>query len=470
MLTEADRVTGHKLAAEWLESRGEENALVMADHLEQGGQTERAVPWLIWAAHAALHGRKPRRVLTLVERGVGCGASGEELGTLAAYQTQAHAYLAEWPSVFEAASKAMPLLPAGSPLWFMAAASTAYASTTTGNANAAIDVLRKVAGLGLSATPAGPYAFTMYLLSMTLVFFSQREMAERFLAQFEGVAAKAEEPDIALEGWLRLSQFYVNTFLRFEIAAGLPAAREAVERFEAIGDTVGRHAAMIALGAGLGEIGAVERAEPLLREVLRDHRSRHARDWAGTYLCLTYHIAGRSSDPLLELATELTRSRDRTIAACAMVFIARSECGRGRHEEAERLAETALREVSEASAASVFAMATMAEIAMARERWGDALSLVEKMLERDVAYLHVDTHLRWIRAAAFHAMGKREEARAAIRDARERILRVAEALESSDRSSFLSQTKAACRTMACAREWLGEEVSSADERGSPTIR
>jgi predicted ATPase len=45
MLTESDRKTGHRLAGAWLEAAGEKDALTMADHLERGGVTSRAVDW-----------------------------------------------------------------------------------------------------------------------------------------------------------------------------------------------------------------------------------------------------------------------------------------------------------------------------------------------------------------------------------------------------------------------------------------
>jgi hypothetical protein len=54
MLTEADRTTGHRLAGDWLERMGENDALMMADHFEKGGEPRRAVPWLVQAAQAGM--------------------------------------------------------------------------------------------------------------------------------------------------------------------------------------------------------------------------------------------------------------------------------------------------------------------------------------------------------------------------------------------------------------------------------
>ena len=43
MLTEADGIRGHGLAGEWLQTAGEKDALIMADHFERGGERSRAV-------------------------------------------------------------------------------------------------------------------------------------------------------------------------------------------------------------------------------------------------------------------------------------------------------------------------------------------------------------------------------------------------------------------------------------------
>jgi len=51
MLTESDKTMGHRLAGEWLETAGEKDPLTMADHFERGGDSARAVRWLMSAAH-----------------------------------------------------------------------------------------------------------------------------------------------------------------------------------------------------------------------------------------------------------------------------------------------------------------------------------------------------------------------------------------------------------------------------------
>jgi hypothetical protein len=54
------------------------------------------------------------------------------------------------------------------------------------------------------------------------------------------------------------------------------------------------------------------------------------------------------------------------------------------------------------------------------------------------------------------ALGRTEDARAALGEARERVLRIASTLDADDRASYLANVDANVRTLALATEWLGE--------------
>jgi len=53
LLTEEDRRTGHRLAATWLETMGETDALILVGHHELGGAVGRAMQWCLAAAEQA---------------------------------------------------------------------------------------------------------------------------------------------------------------------------------------------------------------------------------------------------------------------------------------------------------------------------------------------------------------------------------------------------------------------------------
>jgi serine/threonine protein kinase len=89
MLTERDRVVGHKLAAEWLESVGAQDNMVLAEHFARGGEPARAVGYYLGAAIQALRGGDGRAALGHVKRALLCGADSETEKALLAIQSEA---------------------------------------------------------------------------------------------------------------------------------------------------------------------------------------------------------------------------------------------------------------------------------------------------------------------------------------------------------------------------------------------
>ncbi len=89
MLTEPDRVMGHKLAGEWLESIGSQDNQVLAEHFARGGEPARAVRHYLGAAIQALHGGDGRAALERVKRAILCGADSETEKSLLAIQSEA---------------------------------------------------------------------------------------------------------------------------------------------------------------------------------------------------------------------------------------------------------------------------------------------------------------------------------------------------------------------------------------------
>ncbi|MEJ7731433.1 MAG: protein kinase [Polyangiaceae bacterium] len=70
MLTDDDRVLGHKLAGTWLEKAGETEAIILAEHFDRGGEPARAVSWYRRAAAQALEGNDLAAAVKRVERGI----------------------------------------------------------------------------------------------------------------------------------------------------------------------------------------------------------------------------------------------------------------------------------------------------------------------------------------------------------------------------------------------------------------
>jgi len=120
MLTDADRILGHRLAAGWLERNGESDPAAVAEHLERGGSLARAVEKYVDAARRALDAGELGSVLARAERGVACGAAGASLATLLRLQAEAHRWRGDNADTVRCGAEAARALPQGSAEWFLA--------------------------------------------------------------------------------------------------------------------------------------------------------------------------------------------------------------------------------------------------------------------------------------------------------------------------------------------------------------
>ncbi len=106
MLTPKDEVSGHYLAADFLEKSGEREAIVLADHYEKGEQPAHAIRWLRVAANQAMEVDDLAAALTRVERGVKLGAQGDDLAELRVVESEARYWKGEYVEAERAAAEA----------------------------------------------------------------------------------------------------------------------------------------------------------------------------------------------------------------------------------------------------------------------------------------------------------------------------------------------------------------------------
>ncbi len=141
MLTERDLATGHGLAGAWLESVGERDALILADHFERAGVSARAVPWLLDAARTALHGGNLDAAFALAQRGVDCRPADADLGLLLGTQALVLSARGEWAHSVDLLRRSMPLLQIGSKQWITSAAGFFLAGISLGDPNISAPIL-----------------------------------------------------------------------------------------------------------------------------------------------------------------------------------------------------------------------------------------------------------------------------------------------------------------------------------------
>ena len=110
-----------------------------------------------------------------------------------------------------------------------------------------------------------------------------------------------------------------------------------------------------------------------------------------------------------------------------------------------------------------FALAARARVELAAGAAREALSCAEQAMTLLTAVGGMDegeSMLRLVWAEALGATGRIDEARRAVAEARDRLLRRAEKIASADwRRSFLERVGENGRTLTLARAWLGEPSS-----------
>ncbi len=157
MLTEGDRRTAHALAGAWLESHGERDPSVLAEHYARGGDASAAARWLAAAATLALEASDLAAVVDLATRALAGQPAQDEVSVAARRDVlvvlaEAHRWRGEYDRAATRAGEAMAELPAGGTRWFRAAAEGAVSRGATGDNEG----FERVVGALLAASPASP--------------------------------------------------------------------------------------------------------------------------------------------------------------------------------------------------------------------------------------------------------------------------------------------------------------------------
>ncbi|WP_394841707.1 protein kinase [Pendulispora brunnea] len=162
-LTDDDRLAGHRAAAAFLESMGERDPGVLAEHFALGGEKERAAAYYARAAIEAVHYNELEAVTPLAERGIACGAQGDVLGQILSARGGVSYFQHDHASARTLIEEALSLLRPGSARWWHAAGTMSVISTSVLRWD---EVLRW--GEQLRTAPFDPQAATMRIRALSL--------------------------------------------------------------------------------------------------------------------------------------------------------------------------------------------------------------------------------------------------------------------------------------------------------------
>ncbi len=472
MLTEADRALGHRLAAEWLGTIDESEAdpFVLAEHFERGGEPARAAGWYRRAAEQAFEGNDLAAAHARADRGLSCVEDPESAlaGELSLVRAKASRWAGKNAEAEEAAARAMRWLPWGSARWCEAAAEVVYLAGKLGHTNrliACTEALLSLSEVARDPEASAAHAVALARAAMTLQLSAGRQALVEVLLERADEASSQSQGDPAVVGqvqWARslrlLAAGDVSTFLALNAASRASLALAGDLRSECIQ----------ALNAGHGflQLGAYEEAGRVLAEAA-EHADRmglgNARSYAKLNLGLALLGQGRLAEAraVEEEALALFRAQgDLPLEATARTYLALVLAPAGDVEAATREAHAVADDARATPALRAHARAILADLALAR---GDANAARESAEAAMSTLTSLDgieegeARIRVVYAEALAASGDLEGARAAVVEARDRLMARAEkVVDPGLRRSFLERVPENARTVGRAREWVGE--------------
>ncbi|WP_394840844.1 protein kinase [Pendulispora brunnea] len=460
MLTDADRIAGHRATAAFLESMGERDPRVLAEHFALGDMMTQAAGCYTKAAIDAFDQSDLQAVIPLTERAIVCGAEGELLGTLLTVRARAHALDCDFANVHPLLVRALPLLPRGGKAWYMAAGMMLMAAGILVRPE---EVSRWGEELWAAECDAKSTVTRMEAAWLAAGYFARagaRAQAERHLAKMDEHVA----PITSLfgKGLWRLAHAEYAWYLRPEPWAASTAAADAEGMFEACGHHRLVAFARIYRGISLAHVGNIDAGEQKLRAALAEaHRSREA--WlisnATPYLAmllLDKGDTGSIEEAERHLRAFLEQPGDRSFHGLSNAILAEILLLHGDIGSAEKHARLGLEMITGFSIYRAHASAVLTRILLRSRRAPEACSLVDAAIasyaDGGCGFMEVGL---WLAAFEAYAAAKSAAATRALEGAVERVrLRAEHILDADLRMRFLTKNAVNRRVLEEAEKLL----------------
>ena len=308
--------------------------------------------------------------------------------------------------------------------------------------------------------PSGPYANSLFWICVVLSMLGQQAFASSLLERAEAMDPGDSEPAFVLRLKLARGVLCLREAL---LAKGLTLRSQARTLAHRTGDIAGQGMAAMACAGVYQQVGDLEGAEAAADEM----EFSESTAWSD-YITLGAAIARattRGPQGALEaIATfrVLVGRPDAILASVARGHLAFALLATGDLDGAEREA-TALGQGFALPEILAGALGALARVALHRGESAHALALAERSLDVATSGARgplTDSILYLARAEALHAVGRTQDAHAAIREARDRILDIEASFVDAGLPSYLTNVDANARTLKLAREWLGDEAAT----------
>ena len=464
MLTQEDRMLGHKLAGEWLEKAGEHDAMMLAEHFERGQVLDKAAKHFARAAEQALEGNDFGAVRIRVDRAIQAGARGPVLGKLELLAAEASRWSAEHDVALQHARCATQNLEHGGDDWHHAVAEAVEAAMTLGHVAEADSLAHRIRELEVTPktmTPARVIA--MARIASRLVVTGSIESAVATVSLIESEANQLLEREPAARGFLLVARVALAMW-HGDIEKAASFAAEASRFFSEVGDV--RNAARMDENAGFAllQLGAFQRAEIALKEALGSAERLGLLmlvNQAKLHLGQLYSRMLRREEAvsiLSDVIRGFAEQQDRVGEGLARIYLAGVS-----HLHREHAAGAAAGEESLAflESSPPYRASVLGLLSLMRADDGDVEGAhaagVEamKILETYGGSIEGEAFIYIGHAEGLRAKGDIEGSKKAIAVARDRLLARAAKIENADlRKAFMENLREHQRILLRAGEWL----------------
>lgn len=461
-LTDADRARGHGLAAEWLEQHGETDAMVLAQHAELAGDPARAAEHLLRAAEQAQRKGDAAAVVARAERARAHLSEGASRIRCLHLLAKAHGWNMHWDLAEACADDLFRLAAPGGTEWFQALSTKMSAGFMAGRMDGLVAALSAIhtAEILPGAEPAAVEVISICV--QTLCIAGQFAIAAGALARMDAAGQNVAANDLVARSWIDFAHAYVASFRDSDPWTARRHARAALSHAEAVHDE--QVASMLLAVVGMTEacLGLFDEAEQKLRAVEGGHHGLSALV-AARYLAFV--LIERGS--LAEARALAARWRERiqsdprpdTIVRDAewRLDLGHVSAAEGDLEAGEREMTASIDLLRFIPAQWRLAAAQLASVRLAKGDVAGALALSTEVMEGFTAeggHSLRSVLLRLVHAESLDAAGRREEARALLRDVCAFIEGRAAAIDDPDvRRCYLEKVVENARALALARRW-----------------
>ncbi|HTL35054.1 MAG TPA: protein kinase [Kofleriaceae bacterium] len=277
MVTERDRVVGHRLAGTWLEAHvsgdgADVDAVALAEHFRIGGEPGRSIPWYRHAAQQALEGDDLVGAIECAERAIACVDAADQtdsvhnrelVGVLRQLQAGAHVWRGEYALAAQRGNEALALLSPASIPWLVAAAAVADACSRTLEHARVLELCRTLAAVDVTPPLFHAYAHAVATTMTTLLWHGEPALSEQLFAKLARIETAGTDP--ATRGWTYTAQAW-RALRAGDMAAALMLDQKVEQCFTEVGDLRQACRQQVSVGYGQLMIGANADAERSLRE------------------------------------------------------------------------------------------------------------------------------------------------------------------------------------------------------------